>query len=61
MPNKPLLNLQNINITLHILFRLVASQLPCIYTSISEDYDERMLPSITTEILTSVVACFDAG
>ncbi|XP_032774156.1 prohibitin-like [Rattus rattus] len=54
-------DLQNVNITLHILFRPVASQLPHIYTSIGEDYDEWMLPSITTEILKSVVARFDAG
>ncbi|CAO2594106.1 Prohibitin 1 [Lemmus lemmus] len=42
-------DLQNVNITLRILFR------------IGEDYDERVLPSITTEILKSVVARFDAG
>ncbi|CAO2621856.1 Prohibitin 1 [Lemmus lemmus] len=42
-------DLQNVNITLRILFR------------IGQDYDERVLPSITTEILKSVVACFDAG
>uniref|UniRef100_A0A2K5DX93 Prohibitin n=1 Tax=Aotus nancymaae TaxID=37293 RepID=A0A2K5DX93_AOTNA len=35
--------------------------LPRIFTSTGEDYDERVLPSITTEILKSVVACFDAG
>nr|KAF6416739.1 prohibitin [Molossus molossus] len=44
-------DLQNVNITLRILFRPVASQLPRIFTSIGEDYDERVLPSITTEIL----------
>ncbi|XP_049994143.1 prohibitin 1-like [Alexandromys fortis] len=54
-------DLQNVNITLCILFRPVASQLPRIYTSIGEDYDERVLPSVTTEILKSVVARFDAG
>uniref|UniRef100_A0A8D2K4T6 Prohibitin n=1 Tax=Theropithecus gelada TaxID=9565 RepID=A0A8D2K4T6_THEGE len=43
-------DLQNVNITLRILFRPVASQLPRIFTSIGEDYDER-----------SVVARFDAG
>lgn len=48
-------DLQNVNITLRILFRPVASQLPRIFTSIGEDYDERVLPSITTEILKSVV------
>lgn len=50
-----LADLQNVNITLRILFRPVASQLPRIFTSIGEDYDERVLPSITTEILKSVV------
>ncbi|KAH0513501.1 Prohibitin [Microtus ochrogaster] len=54
-------DLQNINITLCILFRPVASHLLRIYTSIGEDYDEPVLPSITTEILKSVVALFDAG
>ncbi|KAF6299337.1 prohibitin [Rhinolophus ferrumequinum] len=54
-------DLQNVNITLRILFRPVTSQLPRIFTSIGEDYDERVLPSITTEILKSVVARFDAG
>ncbi|KPP57731.1 prohibitin-like [Scleropages formosus] len=51
----------NVNITLRILFRPMASQLPRIFTSIGEDYDERVLPSITTEVLKSVVARFDAG
>ncbi|XP_028640169.1 prohibitin-like isoform X2 [Grammomys surdaster] len=54
-------DLQNVNITLRILFRPVASQLPRIYTSICDDCDERELLSITTEILKSVVARFDAG
>ncbi|KAL1769694.1 prohibitin, partial [Sigmodon hispidus] len=54
-------DLQNVNITLRILFQPVASQLPRIYTSFGEDYDERVLPFITTEILKSVVARFDAG
>ncbi|ETE67887.1 Prohibitin [Ophiophagus hannah] len=54
-------DLQNVNITLRILFRPVMTQLPRIFTTIGEDYDERVLPSITTEILKSVVARFDAG
>uniref|UniRef100_H2UYA5 Prohibitin 1 n=1 Tax=Takifugu rubripes TaxID=31033 RepID=H2UYA5_TAKRU len=54
-------DLQNVNITLRILFRPMNSQLARIYTSIGEDYDERVLPSITTEVLKSVVARFDAG
>lgn len=51
----PTTDLQNVNITLRILFRPVTSQLPRIFTSIGEDYDERVLPSITTEVLKSVV------
>uniref|UniRef100_A0A2K6SIB8 Prohibitin n=1 Tax=Saimiri boliviensis boliviensis TaxID=39432 RepID=A0A2K6SIB8_SAIBB len=53
-------DLQNVNITLCILFWPVASQLPHIFTSIGEDYDEHVLPSIMTKILKSVVARFDA-
>lgn len=48
-------DLQNVNITLRILFRPVTTQLPRIFTSIGEDYDERVLPSITTEVLKAVV------
>lgn len=48
-------DLQNVNITLRILFRPVAAQLPRIFMSIGEDYDERVLPSITTEVLKAVV------
>lgn len=51
----PTTDLQNVNITLRILFRPITTQLPRIFTSIGEDYDERVLPSITTEVLKSVV------
>lgn len=54
-------DLQNVNITLRILFRPVADSLPKIYTILGVDYDERVLPSITTEVLKAVVAQFDAG
>jgi len=54
-------DLQNVNITLRILFRPVASELPKIYMSLGEDYDERVLPSITTEVLKAVVAQYDAS
>ena len=33
----------------------MSGQLPRIFTSIGEDYDERVLPSITTEVLKAVV------
>lgn len=54
-------DLQNVNITLRILYRPVADQLPRIYTILGEDYAERVLPSITSEVLKAVVAQFDAG
>ncbi|XP_065051484.1 prohibitin 1-like [Rhopilema esculentum] len=54
-------DLQNVNITLRILYRPVASQLPKIYMSLGEDYDERVLPSITAEVLKAIVAQFDAS
>nr|CAD7205507.1 unnamed protein product [Timema douglasi] len=54
-------DLQNVNITLRILFRPIPDQLPRVYTTLGVDYDERVLPSITTEVLKAVVAQFDAG
>jgi len=54
-------DLQNVNITLRILFRPKPSMLPNIFSQIGEDYDERILPSITNEILKAVVARFDAS
>ncbi|XP_033728330.1 prohibitin-like [Pecten maximus] len=54
-------DLQNVNITLRILFRPLSSSLPKIYTNIGMDYDERVLPSITNEVLKAVVAQFDAS
>lgn len=54
-------DLQNVNITLRILFRPRPDALPNIYTTLGQDYDDRVLPSITNEVLKSVVAQFDAG
>lgn len=54
-------DLQNVNITLRILFRPVPDSLPKIYTILGIDYEDRVLPSITTEVLKAVVAQFDAG
>ncbi|XP_023219599.1 protein l(2)37Cc-like isoform X1 [Centruroides sculpturatus] len=54
-------DLQNVNITLRILFRPVADQLPKLFTTLGIDYDERVLPSITNEVLKAVVAQFDAS
>lgn len=54
-------DLQNVNITLRILYRPLPSSLPNIYSTLGLDYDERVLPSITNEVLKAVVAQFDAG
>jgi prohibitin 1 len=53
-------DLQNVTITLRILHRPEPSRLPQIYLNIGQDYAERVLPSITNEILKAVVAQFDA-
>ncbi|XP_046376668.1 prohibitin 1-like [Haliotis rufescens] len=54
-------DLQNVNITLRILFRPQVDQLPRLFSNIGVDYDERVLPSITNEVLKAVVAQFDAS
>lgn len=52
-------DLQNVNITLRILFRPQPQVLPKMYMNLGEDYDERVLPSITTEVLKAVVVRYD--
>ena len=51
----PWIDLQNVNITLRILFRPITDRLPNIYNTIGTDYDERILPSIVNEVLKAVV------
>ena len=55
------LDLQNVDITLRILFRPQEKKLPWIYANIGSDYDERVLPSITTEVLKGVVVSVCKG
>lgn len=54
-------DLQMVNITLRVLQRPDAHQLPTIYRMLGTDYDERVLPSICNEVLKSVVAKFNAS
>lgn len=50
-----------VNISLRVLSRPNASQLPVIYRQLGLDYDEKVLPSIGNEVLKSVVAKFNAA
>eukprot|EP00088_Acartia_fossae_P053923 TRINITY_DN615_c0_g1_i5.p1 TRINITY_DN615_c0_g1~~TRINITY_DN615_c0_g1_i5.p1 ORF type:complete len:291 (+),score=79.43 TRINITY_DN615_c0_g1_i5:57-875(+) len=54
-------DLQNVNITLRVLYRPLPTALPNIYTTLGLDYDDRVLPSITNEVLKAIVAEFDAS
>ena len=51
-------DLQTVNITLRVLFRPRPEELPHIYNNIGEDYAERVLPSIVTEVLKAEVVRF---
>lgn len=54
-PEEIRLDLQTVNITLRILYRPRAEVLPKIFSTLGLDYEERVLPSITNEVLKSVV------
>ncbi|EJS43586.1 phb2p [Saccharomyces arboricola H-6] len=54
-------DLQMVNITCRVLSRPDVVQLPVIYRTLGQDYDERVLPSIVNEVLKSVVAQFNAS
>lgn len=43
-------DLQMVNISLRVLSRPIAAQLPTMYRTLGTDYDERVLPSIVNEV-----------
>jgi len=54
-------DLQMVNITLRILTRPSANELPTIFRSLGPDFDDKVLPSIVNEVLKAVVARFNAS
>lgn len=54
-------DLQMVNITCRVLFKPDLYQLPTIYRTLGQDYDEKVLPSIVNEVLKSVIAQFNAS
>ena len=54
-PRSQRLDLQMVDVTLRVLARPLAQELPTIYRTLGTDYDDRVLPSICNEILKGVV------
>lgn len=54
-------DLQMVDLTLRVLYKPQSSALPAILSKLGEDYDERVMPSITNETLKSVIAQFNAS
>jgi len=53
-------DLQNVNLTLRVLCRPNVQFLSSIYQKLGTDYADRVLPSLTNEVLKQVVAQYDA-
>lgn len=53
-------DLQFVDLTVRVLYRPDANNLPTLYRFIGRDYDERVLPSIVNEVLRSVIAQYNA-
>ena len=53
-------DLQQVHITLRVLFRPEKEKLAIILNNLGFDYEEKVLPSIGSEVLKSIVAQYDA-
>jgi len=53
-------DLQNVNVSLRVLYRPDVKHLPSILSYFGTDYDKRILPSLMNETLKAVVAQFNA-
>lgn len=53
-------DLQMVNVRLRVLFRPIVEHLPELFRTFGMDYDERILPSVSNEILKAVVAEYKA-
>jgi prohibitin 2 len=54
-------DMQTVKITVRVLSKPDARELPWLYRRLGKDYDERVLPSIVNEVLKQVVAQFNAS
>lgn len=54
-------DLQQIKVTLRVLYRPNDQRLQTIYRTLGTNYDERVLPSVVNEVLKSVIAKYDAN
>lgn len=53
-------DLQVVDVRLRVLFRPDVEHLPYIYRELGSDYDERVLPSVSNEVLKAVIAEYKA-
>jgi prohibitin 2 len=54
-------DLQMVDLTIRVLYKPSVPHLPTILSTLGENYDERVMPSIVNEILKSVIAQFNAS
>lgn len=54
-------DLQMVNVTLRVLTKPRVADLPLLHQRLGPDYDDKVLPSITNEVLKAVVATYNAG